>query len=72
MVFLSLSPKIRKACLALTKDELKKDDGLNKLIAKLRELYGVSNEEAKVSAYEKFEAFQRSEGMNINNYTSNS
>ena len=46
MVFLSLSPKIRQACSALSKDELKKDDGIDKLIAKLHELYGVSNEQA--------------------------
>ena len=68
MVFLSLSPKIRQACSALSKDELKKDDGLDKLITKLRELYGVSNEQATFSAYEKFETFQRSEGININDY----
>ena len=67
MVF-SLSPKIRQACSAFSKDELKKDDGLDKLITKLRELYGVSNEQATFSAYEKFETFQRSEGMNINDY----
>ena len=48
-------PKIRQACSALSKDELKKDDGLDKLIAKLRELYGVSNKQATFSAYEKFE-----------------
>ena len=67
-MFLSLSPKIRQACSALSKDELKKDDGLDKLITKLRELYGVSNEQATFSAYEKFETFRRSEGMNINDY----
>ena len=68
MVFLSLSPKIRQACSALSKDELKKDDGLDKLITELRELYGVSNEQATFSAYEKFETFQWSKGMNINDY----
>ena len=55
MVFLSLSPNFQQACSALSKDELKKDDGLDKHIAKLRELYGVSNEQATFSAYEKFE-----------------
>ena len=68
MVFLSLSPKIRQACSALSKDELKKDDGLDKFIAKLCELYGVSNEQAPFSAYEKSETFRQSEGMNINDY----
>ena len=67
-MFFSLSPKIWQACSALSKDELKKDDGLDKLIAKLHELYGVSNEQATFSAYEKFETFQQSEGMNINDY----
>ena len=64
-----VSPKIRQgACSALSKDESKKDDGLDKLIAKLRELYGVSDEQATFSVYEKFETFQQSEGMNINDY----
>ena len=61
-MFLSLSPKIRQASSALSKDELKKDDGFDKLIKKLCELYGVSDEQATFSAYEK------SEGMNINVY----
>ena len=52
----------------MSKDELKKDDSLDKLIAKLRELYGVSNEQAIFSVYEKFETFQWSEGMNIDDY----
>ena len=52
----------------MSKDKLKKDDGLDKLVAKLHELYGVSNEQATFSAYEKFETFQRSEGMNINDH----
>ena len=51
VVFLSLSPKIRQARLALSKDDLKKDDGPGKLIAKLCELYGVSNEQATFSVY---------------------
>ena len=68
MGFLGLSPKIRQACSALSKDDLKKDDDLYKLIAKLQGLYGVSNEQATLSAYEKFETFQQSEGMNINDY----
>ena len=38
LVFLSFSPKIRQECSALSKDDSKKDDGLDKLIAKLREL----------------------------------
>ena len=42
-----------------------------KLIAELRELYdGISNKRATFSAYEKFETFQRSEGMCINDYIS--
>ena len=67
-MFLRLSPKIRQACSALSKDESKKDDGLDKLIAKLCELYGVSNEQATFSVYENFETFQRSKDMNINDH----
>ena len=68
MVFLSLSPKIRQGCSALSKDESMKDDGLDKLTAKLHELYGVSDEQATFSGYEKFETFQQCEGMNINDH----
>ena len=57
MVFLSLSPKIQQACSALSKNELKKDNGLDKLITKLCELYGVSNEQATFSAYENLRLF---------------
>ena len=47
-----------------------KDDGLDKLTVNLRELYGVSDEQARFGAYKKFETFQQSEGMNINDYIS--
>ena len=57
MVFLGLSPKIRQTCSTLSKDELKKVDGLDKLIAELHEPCDVSNEQATFSAYEKFETF---------------
>ena len=49
LVFLRLSAKIRQACSALSKDDSKKDDGLDKLIAKLCD--GVSDEQATFSAY---------------------
>ena len=57
--------KIQQACSAFSKD-----DGLNKFIAKLRELYGAYNEQTTFSAHEKFVTFQQSEGMNINDYIS--
>ena len=70
-MFLCLSSKIQQTCSALLEDELKKDDDLDKLIAELRELYdGISNKQATFSAYEKFETFQQSEGMFINDYIS--
>ena len=47
----------------MSTDDSKKDDGLDKLISKLRELYGVSNEQATFIAYEK--TFQQTTGMNI-------
>ena len=41
VLYLSLPPKVRQACATLTKEELNVDDGLNRLITKLREFYAV-------------------------------
>ena len=68
VLYLSLSPKVRQACATLTKEELNADDGLDKLIAKLRELYAVSKDQAMFTAYEQFETFQRDTNMNITEY----
>ena len=68
ILYLSLNQKAQQACAALTKAELNADDGLEKLVEKLRELYAVSKDQATFSAYEKFETFQRPTSMNITDY----
>ena len=68
VLFLSLNGKVRQACASLSKKELNKEDGLDKLVKKLRELYCVSQDQAMYSAYEKFETFQRPETMTITEY----
>jgi len=68
VVYLSWSTKIRQACSALTKEELNTDDGLQKIIQKLKELYSVTEDQAMFNAYEKFETFQRPKDMIISDY----
>ena len=68
VLFLSLSEKTRQACAGITKEELAQDDGVSKVIEKLRELYSVSKEQAMFSAYERFESFRRTENMSITEY----
>ena len=68
VLFLSLNGKVRQACASLSKEELNKEDGLDKLVKKLREVYCVSQDQAMYSAYEKFETFQRPETMTITEY----
>ena len=58
VLFLSLNGKVRQACASLSKEELNKEDGLDKFVKKLRELYCVSQDQAMYSANEKFETFQ--------------
>ena len=68
VVYLSLSTKVRQACAALTKEERNEDDGLSKITEKLKELYGVTEDQAMFNAYEKFEIFQRASDINISEY----
>ena len=68
VVFLSLSLKVRQACSSLSKEELNADDGLQKLIEKLKELYGLTEDQSMFNAYEKFETFQRPKTMSISDY----
>ena len=68
VLFLSLNGKVRQACASLSKEELNKEDGLDKFVEKSRELYCVSQDQAMYSAYEKFETFQRPETMTITKY----
>ena len=68
VLYLSLNAKIRQQCASLTKDELNKDDGLDKLINKLRDLYAVTEDQAMYNAYERFETFHRSNSMGMTDY----
>ena len=67
VTYLSLNQKVKTQC-ALTKETLAKDDGLDQLITKLRDLYAASKEQAMFAAYEKFENFCRPENMKITDY----
>ena len=57
VLFLSLNSKMRQACAGLSKEEVNKDDGVDKLVMKLKELYSVSKDQATFSAYETFGTF---------------
>ena len=67
-VFLSLSGDARAAAHEIPLDDLNKDDGLDKLIAKLDELYLKDKEGSAFEAYESFEKYQRPNDMDINRY----
>ena len=59
LVYRSLQGKARKACQALSIEELGSEDGLAKLVAKLKELYSADKDQQMFTAYEKFETFKR-------------
>ena len=58
VVYLNLSRRVRQACSSLSKEELNEDDGLSKLTNKLKQLYGITEDQSMFNAYEKFETFQ--------------
>jgi len=68
VVYLSLSEKVRHSCSSVKKEDLSKDDGLDTLITKLREVYMSSAEQQCYSAYERFETYSRPESMSIQEY----
>ena len=68
VVFLSLSEKVRQQLKCITKEELAGNDGLTKIMEKLRELYAASKDQIMYLAYEKFEDFKRSDDMSILEY----
>ena len=68
VLYLSLSSKIKLSCASLTTEVLSKDDGIDKLTEKLRELYGVSEDQATFNSYEQFETFQRPSSMSITDF----
>ena len=67
VIFLSLNLKLRQECAGLSNEEINKDDGVDKLVMRLKELYSVSRDHATFSAYKKFETFQQPESMSIIN-----
>ena len=60
---------MRKACTSV-KEQLSGADGATSLLTKLKELHGVTLEQAKMTAYEKFDNCKRTKGMDINKYIS--
>ena len=64
VILSSLNLKTRQACAGLSKEEINKCDGVDRLVMKLKELYLVIKYQATFSAYENFETFQRPESMN--------
>ena len=70
LIFLSLNEKTREGCSSLTKSDLQKENGVELLTNKLRELYGDNEDQATFKAYEKFQTFTRPSNMSINEYIS--
>ena len=68
VVLLCLNEKMRHNCSSLTKEELNADDGLDKLIEKIKSLYGKNKEQEEFVAYEKWVNFKRPSEMNIRDY----
>ena len=68
LVYLSLQGKARKACQALSIEELGAEDGLAKLVAKLKELYSADKDQQMFTAYKKFETCKRSNEQSIVDY----
>ena len=68
MIYLSLEGKARRLCSSIKIDDLSSDDGVDKLIKKLKELYDKDAEQLAFDAYEKFESFQRPINMSITDY----
>ena len=67
-LYLSLEGKARKGCFDLGVDVLNKDDGVDKLIEKLKSLYAKDKDQAAFLAYKNFETFIRPPTMSIQEY----
>ena len=59
MTYLSLEGEVRRLCSAIKIEELNAEDGMEKVISKLKEFYEKDAEQLAFDAYEKFEMFQR-------------
>ena len=68
VLLLSLPAKVRKACVALSKEVINSEEGVDKLVEKLRGMYSVSKEQATFQAMEIFDNFSRAEDMGINDF----
>ena len=51
VIFLSSNPKINRQVQVCQRRKLFKDDGVDKLVPKIKELYSVSRDQATFSAY---------------------
>ena len=58
----------RRLCSTIKIEELNAEDGVNKVISKLKEFYEKDAEQLAFDAYEKFEMFQRPVDMMIADY----
>ena len=67
-VILCLSGNAREAGLELEIDDLNKDDGMDKLIAKLDTLYEKDKLLLAIDAWEDFESYKRPYHMKISEY----
>ena len=67
-VFLTLQGKAREAILEIDPDSLNVDTGMALLYEKLDELFKVDEDQAALTAYEKFENYSRSPEMKISEY----
>ena len=68
MIYLSLEGQARRLCSTIKIEELNAEDGVNKVISKLKEFYEKDAEQLAFDAYEKFEMFQRPVDMMIADY----
>ena len=65
---LSLKGKAREAALELEVDDIHKDDGVDKVIAKLDGLYEKDENQLIYVSLKKFEQYKRAEGQSIDDY----
>ena len=68
VLYLSLPEKIRTQLESIAVDDLNKDDGLDTVITKLKELYSPSEELRAFHAYEEFETYRRPNNMSIKDF----
>lgn len=67
-LFLSLQGSARDAAHEVSVEDLSKENGIEILLKKLDELYLKDTDNAVFEAYDRFERYQRPEGMNIIEY----